>query len=136
MAQENKYLLFDGECGLCHGAVQFVLNHEKKGIHPIYFVPLQSALGVQLRKQYGISPEIDSLILIQDGRAYVKSKAAFKLSRNLKSPFSWVALGRFIPTIIADTVYDLIAQIRYKLFGKKEYCDFTAFSKNKHRFIE
>lgn len=121
-ALNNKtILLFDGYCNLCQSSVQFVLKHEKKP--EIYFTSLQSETGIQLLNQYGINPnEVDSLVLIENNKVFIKSSAALRVSKYLNGlyPLSFGLL--IIPKFIRNMVYDFIAKNRYKWYGKKESC--------------
>jgi len=119
---KNKtILLFDGYCNLCHSSVQFVLKHEKN--NELYFTSLQSPIGVEILKYYSINPnEIDSLVLIEKNKAFIKSSAALRVSKYLKRLYP-IAFGLLIiPSFIRNWVYDYVAKNRYKWFGKMDHC--------------
>jgi predicted DCC family thiol-disulfide oxidoreductase YuxK len=119
---KNKtILLFDGYCNLCHSSVQFVLKHEKN--NDLYFTSLQSPIGEEILKHYSINPnEIDSLVLIEKNKAYIKSSAALRVSKYLKG-FYPICFGLLIiPSFIRNWVYDYVAKNRYKWFGKMDNC--------------
>lgn len=119
--EHNLILLFDGYCNLCHSSVQFVIKHEKK--QTIKFASLQSEIGKQLLSQYSINPnKIDSLVFIENGKCYIKSTAALKLSKYLKGIYSLGIVFIVIPTFIRNYIYDYVAKNRYKWFGKKNSC--------------
>ena len=89
----------------------------------ISFASLQSAEGQQVLKHFGLdTSSVDSIVLIKDNKAYVKSRAFFQIVKHLKLP--WPALGFFavLPLKFTDAVYDFIAKNRYKLMGKKDSC--------------
>jgi len=121
-ALNNKtILLFDGYCNLCQSSVQFILRHEKKS--ELYFTSLQSEIGTQLLKQYGINPhEVDSLVLIENNKAFIKSSAALRVSKYLKGLYPLGFGFIIIPKFILNIVYDFIAKNRYKWYGKTESC--------------
>lgn len=119
---KNKtILLFDGYCNLCHSSVQFVLRHEKN--NDLYFTSLQSPVGVEILKYYSINPnEIDSLVLIEKNKAYIKSSAALRVSKYLRGLYP-IGFGLLIiPSFIRNWVYDYVAKNRYKWFGKMDNC--------------
>ena len=124
MKQELKdktILLFDGYCNLCHSSVQFVLKHEKKP--DLYFSSLQSPLGIELLNKYSIDPnETDSLVLIENNKAFTKSSAALRLSKHLKGIYPLAFCFIIVPPFIRNCVYDYIAKNRYKWYGKKDSC--------------
>lgn len=119
---KNKtILLFDGHCNLCHSSVQFVLKHEKN--NELYFTSLQSPIGVEILTHYSINPnEIDSLVLIEKNKAYIKSSAALRVSKYLKGLYPICCSLLIIPSFIRNWVYDYIAKNRYKWFGKMDNC--------------
>ena len=119
---KNKtILLFDGYCNLCHSSVQFVLKYEKNS--DLYFTSLQSPTGIELLNHYSINPnEIDSLVLIEKNKVYIKSTAALRITKYLKGLYP-IGFGLLIiPSFIRNWVYDYIAKNRYKWFGKMDNC--------------
>lgn len=119
--KHNVILLFDGYCNLCNGCVKFVLKHEKN--NKVSFASLQSETGRTLLIKYQIDAStIDSLVLIENGKAFIKSSAALKLSKYLKGLYPLCMSFMIIPPFIRNWVYDYIAKHRYKWFGKSETC--------------
>ena len=114
-------VLFDGVCNFCNGAVNFVINRDRDGFFK--FATLQSEAGEELLNKYGIDKvETDSVVLIEDDRAYLHSSAALRIVRKL--PGLWPILYAFIivPKSIRDWVYRLFAKHRYRLFGRQDQC--------------
>ena len=66
--------------------------------------------------------EIDSVVLIKDNRSYKKSAAALKIVRELKGLWKILYIFAIVPAPIADYLYDIIANNRYKWFGKYDQC--------------
>ena len=119
--EEHKILLFDGVCNLCNGSINFVIKHDNKDV--FRFTALQEEPGKSLLKQYKIDPkEIDSIVLIENGKAYVKSTAALRAARHLNGGCPLLYGFIIIPAIIRNFVYDFIAKNRYKWYGKKDSC--------------
>lgn len=120
--ENKKLILFDGVCNLCNGAVQFIIEHDKKDI--FRFASLQSDFGRKLVEERGLDPDdIDSIMLIEPGVAYYrKSTAALEISRDLSGAYSLLKNFLVLPEGFRDLIYDLIANNRYKWFGKKEEC--------------
>ncbi len=114
-------LLFDGYCNLCNGCVKFVLKHEKNS--EVTFASLQSETGEKLLKKYNIDTKIiDSLVLIENDKAHIKSAAALRLSKYLKGLYPLSMGLMIVPPFIRNWVYDYIACHRYKWFGKSDTC--------------
>jgi predicted DCC family thiol-disulfide oxidoreductase YuxK len=122
LPQNKKIILFDGVCNLCDSAVQFIIKHDKKDV--FRFVALQSNLGIEICNYIGIDQKLtDSIILYEPGKAYyTKSEAALKIASQLGFFYKFLAIFRLFPKKISDSVYDYIAQNRYKWYGKKEHC--------------
>ncbi len=119
---ENKsIILFDGVCNLCNSSIQFIIKRDKK--HHFLFTSLQSDAGQELLLHFKLKKsDFDSIILIQNNKVYQKSTAILQISRYL--PGLWKLNYAFIifPKFIRDFVYTIIANNRYKWFGKKEVC--------------
>ncbi len=56
-------LLYDGECGVCSGAVQWILARDRE--RSLRFAALESALGRDLRALCAVDPRVDSLLWIE-----------------------------------------------------------------------
>jgi len=126
-------LLFDGYCNFCSNTVQFILKHERH--QDLNFASLQSDTGVVLLKKYHIDPaKTDSLVLIENSRAYIKSSAALRVSKHLKGLYPALYAFMLIPAFLRNVVYDFIARNRYKWFGKSDSCMLPDASVKK-RFI-
>jgi predicted DCC family thiol-disulfide oxidoreductase YuxK len=90
------------------------------------FIPLQSEEGIALLVNAGLSSrEFDSVVLIEDGRARIKSDAALRALEILGGVWSGARVLRIFPSGFRDFVYDRIAQLRYRLFGRKAVCELT-----------
>ena len=117
----HKIILFDGVCNLCNSSVNFIIKRDAKD--HFKFGALQSEEGKELVEKYTIdTSQTDSIILIDNGKAFVKSSAALRIARYLSG--GWPLLYAFIilPTFLRNWVYDYIAKNRYKWYGKKESC--------------
>ncbi|MFN4763977.1 thiol-disulfide oxidoreductase DCC family protein [Gillisia sp. Q332] len=122
LPKDKKIILFDGVCNLCNNSVNFIIEHDKKDI--FRFASLQSEIGRKLTSERGIdSEELDSIVLIEPGVVYFKkSTAALEISKELSGGYSMLKYFSFLPEGLRDGVYDLIANNRYKWFGKKDSC--------------
>jgi len=114
-------VLFDGVCNFCNGAVNFVIARDKAGYFK--FAPLQSEIGEQITVKQGIDREkTDSIILVEDDRAYIQSTAALKIARRLDGLWPVFYGLIIVPRPIRDLAYKLFAKYRYKLFGRQDAC--------------
>ena len=112
-------VIFDGECNLCSSSVEFIIKRDKKGYFK--FTSLQSPQAKNLLDgNTNISP--DSVILVENGQTYIRSRAALKISAKLTWPWKIVSCLRILPSFLIDPVYKLIAKNRYKVWGKRDQC--------------
>jgi predicted DCC family thiol-disulfide oxidoreductase YuxK len=114
-------ILFDGVCNMCNTAVNFVIDHDSKAVFK--FASLQSEQGKAIGRQYGIdTTQLESVVLIKDGKAYAKSDAALQIARQFDGLWSWLYAFVIVPRFIRDSLYKWVANNRYKWFGKRESC--------------
>src|SRR4051812_6382863 len=116
----EQIVLFDGECHFCDWSVQFIIKRDPKEL--FRFVSLQSVVGQELLERYKVPLDIDSMVLIEQEKVYVKSNAALRICRHLRGAWKLLYIFKLIPISIRNSVYDWIAKNRYKWFGKKETC--------------
>lgn len=113
----SPIIFFDGVCNLCNHAVDFILRYDKSQRYK--FASLQSDKAKDIL--HGRS-DLQSIILLEDGIIYQKSRAAMKIARGLSGWPYLFSLFRFVPLFISDFVYDVIAKYRYRWFGKSDTC--------------
>lgn len=114
-------VLFDGVCNFCNASVNFVIEHDKVGYFK--FAPLQSAIGEELVAKHGINTEdTDSVIVVENDRAYTHSSAALRIAKRLDGIWSWTYAFIIVPKPIRDVAYKLFARYRYRLFGRRDAC--------------
>ncbi|TLS35813.1 thiol-disulfide oxidoreductase DCC family protein [Pseudalkalibacillus caeni] len=116
----DNIILFDGECNFCDKSVQFIIKRDKKAIYK--FGSIQSDEGQEILKKYRVPQGIDSLILVEGNKCYLKSSAALRICKNLQGAWKLLYGILIIPKPIRDIVYSFVAKNRYKWFGKKESC--------------
>ncbi len=130
----EKILYFDGVCNLCNAFVQFVIRHDQK--KTFRFASLQSAAGQAVLQAQGLSTEQFHSTLLFDGRGYLrKSDVALNIFKDFGGAWPLLYGLKIIPRFIRDGVYDLIAQNRYRWFGKKDACMIPT-SELKSRFLK
>ncbi len=115
----SAIILFDGVCNFCHGSVNFIIEKDKKNYFK--FTPLQSDAGKEFVATFDLH-EIDSVILVEDDKAYTHSTAALRIAKRLGGILSLVYVFIIVPKFIRDFFYKLFAKNRYRLFGKKDEC--------------
>lgn len=113
-------ILFDGVCNFCQSSVQFIIKRDPNAY--FMFASLQSDIGQSLLKKNGISSTTDSIILIENGKAYDKSTAVLRICQSLTGFWKYTYVFIILPLPLRDLVYNIVAKNRYKWFGRKENC--------------
>ena len=122
MASAKPIVLYDGTCGLCHKSVKWILRHERD--HEIQFAPLQGPTAAELRAKHPEIPEnVDTVVLVENNRTRLRSKAFMYISGHLRAPWRWGYGFRWVPGFVLDLGYRLIAAIRYRIWGRADMCD-------------
>ena len=130
---DKPLIVFDGVCVLCSASARFVLRHDKASLFRL--TAAQSPVGQGLYRHFGLSPtDYDTFLLVEDGRAWLKSDAALRVVRRMGLPWSLAALFRIVPAPLRDATYDLVARNRYRVFGRRETC-FIPSAGDAQRFV-
>jgi len=117
----HPLILFDGVCNLCHGSVQFIIKRDPKRV--FRFASLQSELGQSFLKEANLpSIELQTLLLVENGKIYKRSSAALRIARRLKGLWKLCFGLIIIPLFLRNILYNWVARNRYRWFGKKETC--------------
>jgi predicted DCC family thiol-disulfide oxidoreductase YuxK len=117
----KQIILFDGVCNFCNFWVNFIIDRD--AADSFRFAALQSDKGQELLKKFKLNTgDFDTFILIDDEKFYKKSTAALRISKKLNGAWKIFYSLIIIPKPIRDFVYSLIANNRYKFFGKREVC--------------
>ena len=122
---KRDVLFLDGDCGLCHG-LAFFMDDRLAIDSDISYRPIQSAevqdiiLNFTDRQQ-----KADTVYLIRANKVYIRSSAAIRCLLYLKWYWKlWFPILWLIPLPVRDTIYRMIAMIRYQIFKKPESCSF------------
>lgn len=116
----RKIILFDGDCHFCNRSVQFIIKRDPHA--QFAFASLQSESGSKLLKKHNVPNNIDTIVLIDQGKAYVQSSAALRICKNLRGVWKLFYIGLIVPKPIRNFVYKIIANNRYKWFGDTNSC--------------
>jgi predicted DCC family thiol-disulfide oxidoreductase YuxK len=117
----HAIVLFDGVCNLCNASVQFIIDRDPQAYFK--FASLQSEVGQGFCHQFGINEgELDTVMLIENGKLYTHSAAPLRVSRHLKGAWPLMYAFVIVPPFLRNMVYRWIARNRYKWFGKQEAC--------------
>jgi predicted DCC family thiol-disulfide oxidoreductase YuxK len=138
-ATSNPIVLYDGVCGLCNRAVQFLLKRDRHD--RLRFASLQSDFAATLLKRHGRDhQDLDTVYAVLNyGEAnetlLAKSDAFLLLAKVISGVWSIARVARIIPRPIRNWLYDFVARHRYQVFGKYDAC-MLPDPRYKHKFIE
>lgn len=118
MQSDGSYdiIFYDGECGLCHGLVRFILPRDKTG--RFRFAPLQGETLASAASPEQRAALPDSVVLLTaSGEWLTKSEATIHVLRRLGGFYRLVAaLFRLFPGPLRDRLYDFVARRRKQWF--------------------
>lgn len=118
-------LLYDGVCGVCNSAVRTILRFDPDGT--LRFAALDSDFARAIFDRHPAIAGVDSVVFVDEPghpaeRVAVRSAAALRVVDYLGGPWNALKVARVIPAPLRDWLYDKIADVRYRVFGKYETC--------------
>ena len=115
-------IIFDGMCVMCSRGVAWMMQHDPRGCSR--FAAIQQPIPRALYNHYGLDAgRFDTFMVLSDGVPYIKWQGLLAAARTLPQP--WRALGhigRIIPSVAGDAVYDWLQRNRLHWFGARETC--------------
>ena len=114
-------ILFDGTCAFCERSIRFIATRDNGHFK---FGASQNPEGRALLARFGTTREAaKSLILIEDGRIYLRSEAVLRIAARMNAPWKFAAVFLVLPRPLRDLVYRFIAAIRHRLAGRSNACE-------------
>ena len=114
----ETWLFFDGECNLCDGFVNFVVDSDSDAL--VKFGAIQKHQRKLAAR--GAPTDLSTLVLVQGEEFYTHSGAALRVFALLPQPYAALSAFYVVPTVVRDTVYRFVAAHRYEWFGHAEEC--------------
>ena len=117
-------VFYDGTCALCHGFVRFLLAEDRTGA-AFRFAPLQSQAFREATGKAAAADLPDSVVVrAADGQLLTRSAAVLHVAERLGGWWRLLGLAAStVPRPVRDLVYDLVARVRYRIFGRtREAC--------------
>ena len=128
---DRLLVIFDGHCGLCNGAVRWLLRHDRRDRLRFAASESPTVAGLLVRNGAGGQNPAqvpDTILAVRDPggaeeRVLVRSDAALALLGELPRPWPAVAaaLG-WIPRPLRNLGYRIVARCRYRIRGRLESC--------------
>jgi predicted DCC family thiol-disulfide oxidoreductase YuxK len=115
-------VLFDGTCAFCERSVRFIASRDPDGY--FRFGASQNPAGAALLAAHGVTRESSrSLVLIEDGRLYLRSTAVLRVARRMSFPWWLASAALVVPVFLRDPVYRVVAAIRHRIAGRSNACE-------------
>ena len=93
------------------------------------------AIAIEAHLMFRLDPnDYGTNILLDDGLAWFKSEASIRMAEGLGWPWALAKVFRILPLEARDRLYELIAESRLRIFGKRSTCYAPAES-DRDRFI-
>lgn len=125
-------VLFDGVCNLCNGAVNMLIKHD--GNNELYFAAQQTVSGEALLKKYGLNDNLKTIIFIRNNSIFYKSDAVIEIAKLTTGWTKVLKFAIYIPENIRNWMYNLVANNRYTIFGKRNMCMIPS-NQNQNKFL-
>ena len=114
-------IVFDAQCLLCNGWVQFLLKHDRRAV--FRYASIQGRTGQKLLADAGLKVEgLQTLLLVDGTRVWQHTSAILRVLHGLGWPWRLAWAGWLVPAPLRDSVYRWIARNRYWIFGRSETC--------------
>lgn len=127
-------VVFDGQCLLCNGWVQFLLRHDRA--QRIRFASIQSAAGQQLLARAGLQVEgLQTLLVIDGERSWQQTAAILRVLHAVGWPWRLAWVGWLVPAPLRDALYRWVARNRYRIWGRSATCMLPALE-HAARFLD
>ena len=120
--EDHAIIFYDGDCLLCHGFIAWVLRHDSLDL--FYVAPLQGqTFKSYLKRESMTSPKVDSVFVLtkHENRLLSKSDAVLYCLIGLGGKWKLIAqMTSFIPKILRDFIYTIVAFFRKKIGGRSQ----------------
>jgi len=117
---DKPIVFFDGECVLCSFLADWLVHRAQDPKDPRVFI---ASLQGTTAKDLGVgSTDPNTVVFWQNNKAFCKTEAIVLLLIEANPKLRFLQIILFLPQKWCDKLYDLIANFRFKLFGKRTTC--------------
>lgn len=115
----HRIVFFDGVCGLCNRAIDFLIRHDKRKV--LKFAALQGETASELLTQDDRT-SLSTMIYYSNGKTFYRTAAILNLLWDMGGYWKLWSIFRIVPAFIRDIFYGWLSSSRYRWFGQKESC--------------
>ena len=140
MPSTRAVLLYDGLCGFCDRAIQFIVKRDRN--RTLQFAALQGEFAAEVFRQLPYLRGVDSLIFVQHNAqgtmqsVRVRSDAVIAIAGYLGGLWRMGGqLLRLVPQPIRDWGYNTFARHRFRMFGRMDACRIPS-EEERARFLD
>ena len=127
-------VVFDAQCLLCNGWVQFILRHDRDAV--FRFASIQGDAGRRLLSQQHLQVDgLQTLLLVDGSRVWQQTAAIFRVLHSLGWPWRLAWVAWLLPAPLRDALYRWVARHRYRIFGRSQVC-LTPPADHVQRFLD
>ena len=118
MTSKKDIVVFDGVCVLCNRFFNWLIKNDKD--EKFMYTNFQSDFS---KKNNLKLKDINSVAVIKtNGEKIYKVQAVYYILKKIDRYFIVQILLKLLPLFLTNICYDLIANFRYRIFGKYETC--------------
>ena len=118
MTSKKDIVVFDGVCVLCNRFFNWLIKNDKD--EKFMYTNFQSDFS---KKNNLKLKDINSVAVIKtNGEKIYKAQAVYYILKKIDRYFIVQILLKLLPLFLTNICYDLIANFRYRIFGKYETC--------------
>lgn len=118
MISKKDIVVFDGVCVLCNRFFNWLIKNDKN--EKFMYTNFQSDFS---KKNNLKLKDINSVAVIKtNGEKIYKVQAVYYILKKIDRYFIVRILLKLLPLFLTNICYDLIANFRYRIFGKYETC--------------
>ena len=118
MTNKKDIVVFDGVCVLCNRFFNWLIKNDKD--EKFMYTNFQSDFS---KKNNLKLKDINSVAVIKtNGEKIYKVQAVYYILKKIDRYFIVQMLLKLLPLFLTNICYDLIANFRYRIFGKYKTC--------------
>ncbi|SEB79486.1 Predicted thiol-disulfide oxidoreductase YuxK, DCC family [Rhizobiales bacterium GAS188] len=118
---DRPIVVFDGHCVICSAFARLIMRRDRE--RRFRLLAAQTPIGAALYAHFGlVASDYESNILLEDGRAWLKSEGSIRIFEQLGFPWSLISVARLLPRPLRDRLYQIIARNRLRWFGARDTC--------------